>query len=135
MGSVAAVATTVGSRGVANAAQSEQQAGGKPAADWPAGPQGQAHHTPLPKNAGAKTRSVASLNIAERNMLVQQLQEQISKATDSIRETQAILASRGSSSGAASADIQEFVHKIQQLRAQLDTVLVSPPWPGHVPSP
>jgi hypothetical protein len=82
-----------------------------------------------------KAKGLVSLDNAERNMLVQQLQEQISKATDSIRETQAILASRGSSSGAASADIQEFVHKIQQLRAQLDTVLVSPPWPGHVPSP
>jgi hypothetical protein len=70
---------------------------------------------------------LASVDDAERDMLVQQLQEQISKATNSIRETQAILASRGSSRSAASAaDVQAFLHKIQQLRAQLDIVLVSP---------
>lgn len=128
MAYVAAVATPVGSGRVATATQSEQQAGGKPAADWPAGPDGQAHHTPLPKNAEAKAKRLAPLDNAERNMLVQQLQVQISKATNSIRETQlqAVLASRGSSCGAASADVQAFVHKIQQLRAELDTVLVSP---------
>jgi hypothetical protein len=56
---------------------------------------------------------------------MQQLQEQICRATNSIRDAQASLASKGSSTAVASTDVQAFLHKIQQLRAQLDTLIVS----------
>jgi hypothetical protein len=54
---------------------------------------------------------------------MQQLQEQICRATNSIRE--ASLASKGSSTAVASTGVQAFLHKIQQLRAELDTLIVS----------
>lgn len=66
-------------------------------------------------------------NDEERNLQVQKLQEQIDKASARITEIKAILDSRGSSRGVVSPEVQACRDKIQQLRAEFDTVLVGTP--------
>lgn len=75
-----------------------------------------------------KAKRPARPDDAERNMQVQKLQEQIDKASARINEIKAILDSRGSSRGVVSPEVQAGRDKIQQLRAEFDTVLVG--WLG-----
>jgi len=71
-----------------------------------------------------KAKRPARPDDAERNIQVQKLQEQIDKASARIAEIKAILDSRGSSRGVVSPEVQAGRDKIQQLRAEFDTVLV-----------
>lgn len=71
-----------------------------------------------------KAKRPARPDDAERNMQVQKLQEQIDKASARINEIKAILDSRGSSRGVVNPEVQACRDKIQQLRAEFDTVLV-----------
>jgi len=71
-----------------------------------------------------KAKRPARPDDAERNIQVQKLQEQIDKASARITEIKAILDSRGSSRGVVSPEVQAGRDKIQQLRAEFDTVLV-----------
>jgi hypothetical protein len=71
-----------------------------------------------------KAKRPARPDDAERNMQVQKLQEQIDKASARITEIKAILDSRGSSRGVVNPEVQACRDKIQQLRAEFDTVLV-----------
>lgn len=75
-----------------------------------------------------KAKRPARPDDAERNIQVQKLQEQIDKASARITEIKAILDSRGSSRGVVSPEVQAGRDKIQQLRAEFDTVLVR----GHL---
>jgi hypothetical protein len=72
-----------------------------------------------------KAKRPARPDDAERNMQVQKLQEQIDKASARINEIKAILDSRGSSRGVVNPEVQACRDKVQQLRAEFDTVLVS----------
>lgn len=71
-----------------------------------------------------KAKRPARPDDAERNMQVQKLQEQIDKASARITEIKAILDSRGSSRGVVNPEVQACRDKIQQLRAEFDTVLM-----------
>lgn len=71
-----------------------------------------------------KAKRPARPDDAERNMQVQKLQEQIDKASARITEIKAILDARGSSRGMVNPEVQACRDKIQQLRAEFDTVLV-----------
>lgn len=73
-----------------------------------------------------KAKRPARPDDAERNMQVQKLQEQIDKASARITEIKAILDARGSSRGVVNPEVQACRDKIQQLRAEFDTVLVGP---------
>jgi len=78
-----------------------------------------------------KAKRPARPDDAERNIQVQKLQEQIDKASARITEIKAILDSRGSSRGVVSPEVQAGRDKIQQLRAEFDTVLVRGPLNCH----
>lgn len=71
-----------------------------------------------------KAKRPARPDDAERNMQVQKLQEQIDKASARINEIKAILDSRGSSRGVVNPEVQACRDKVQQLRAEFDTVLM-----------
>lgn len=124
MASTAPLDIPLGLRRVAEHAQSEQQ-GCRPTAAWTVGPQGGPPSSAAQRHTNSQTNRPERSDTAARNLVMQQLQEQICRATNSIRDAQASLASKGSSTAVASTDVQAFLHKIQQLRAQLDTLIVS----------
>lgn len=61
----------------------------------------------------------------ERNLQVQKLQEQIDKASGRMKEIKEILDSRSSGKGSVNPQQQAIRDRIQQLRAQFDSLLVS----------
>eukprot|EP00879_Flechtneria_rotunda_P026110 GHRR01027804.1.p1 GENE.GHRR01027804.1~~GHRR01027804.1.p1 ORF type:complete len:146 (-),score=34.52 GHRR01027804.1:596-1033(-) len=71
-----------------------------------------------------KVKRPARPDDTERNLQVQKLQEQIDKSSARVKEIKNILDSRGTNKG-ASPEQQAIRERIQQLRGEFDTVLVS----------
>ncbi len=94
-------------------------------ASKPAEPEEEGYDASLLIMVKGKAKRPQRPNDEERNLQVQKLQEQIDKASARINEIKAILDSRGSSRGVVSPELQACRDKIQQLRAEFDTVLVS----------
>jgi uncharacterized coiled-coil DUF342 family protein len=127
MASEAVVDTPVEAPELVKEEQAEQKADGKPAE-----PEEEGYDASLLVMVKGKAKRPARPDDAERNMQVQKLQEQIDKASNRIKEIKAILDSRGNNRGAVPPEVQACRDKIQQLRAEFDTVLVGqlPQWLG-----
>jgi hypothetical protein len=104
--------------------ETAEQASAEPVEAKPAEPVEEGYDASLLVFVKGKAKRPARPDDAERNMQVQKLQEQIDKASARINEIKAILDSRGSSRGVVNPEVQACRDKVQQLRAEFDTVLV-----------